>query len=81
MKTFIIQMLSSGITHRISSKRVCGVIGWIVIMILIITSTIYGFQIPPLADSFLFCCMGLIGIESVTSIWRKNENKENPDSE
>lgn len=73
MKEFVHQMLSSGITHRISSKRVCGVIGWFVIIALLITSTIYGFEIPSIADTFMFCCMGLMGLESVTSIWKHNK--------
>jgi len=64
-------MLSSGLTHRISSKRVCGVLGWLTILVLIILATVYGFNIPSIADTFLFCCMGLMGIESITSIWKK----------
>jgi hypothetical protein len=74
MKKFFNELLSSGITHRISSKRVCGILGWLTILILIILSTLYGLEIPSIADTFLFCCMGLLGIESVTAIWNKPKN-------
>lgn len=74
MKKFIIQLFSSGITKRISSKRVCGVIGFFTVMILIILSTIYKFEIPELTDSFLYCCVALMGVESVTRIF--NNEKE-----
>ena len=76
MKKFFMEMLSSGITHRISSKRVCGVLGWITILILIVLSTIYGFAIPAIAETFLFFCMILMGVESITSIWHRPINKD-----
>ena len=76
MNKFIFQLFSSGITKRISSKRVCGVIGFFTVMILIILSTIYRFNIPDITDSFLYCCAALMGVESVTRIFDNTKEIE-----
>lgn len=56
----------------LSSKRVCGVIGWLVIIGIMIYCAISGSQAPLMIDTFMLCCMGLLGIDSVTGIWKKN---------
>lgn len=59
----------------ISSKRVCGVIGWLVCLGVLIYCTIHSLQAPLMIDTMLLCCMGLLGIDSVTGIWKKFDNK------
>jgi hypothetical protein len=59
----------------ISSKRVCGVLGWIVAIIVLLYCTIHVIQAPLMIDTFLVCCMALLGIDSITGIWKKFDNK------
>lgn len=72
--TFIKQMVTSH--SGISSKRVCGVVGWVVAMAVLIYCTIMCIQAPLMIDTVLLCCMGLLGIDSVTGIWKKFSNNE-----
>lgn len=71
--TFLKDMLSSH--SGISSKRVCGVIGWLVCLGVLVYCTINVIQAPLMIDTFLVCCMALLGIDSVTGIWKKFDNK------
>lgn len=68
-KDFLIEMFSSN--AGISSKRVCGFIGWVVIIGLAIYGTISGKELPECTDTILFCISGLLGLDSITSIWKK----------
>ena len=54
----------------LSSKRVCGVFGWIACVGVLIYCTILAIQAPVFADAVLFATAGLLGIDSVTSIWK-----------
>lgn len=69
MKEFIKQMLRG--ESGISSKRVCGVLGWLVSIGVIIYCTTSNTQAPEIMDTFILGIMGLLGIDSVTSIWKK----------
>ncbi|WP_373101841.1 hypothetical protein [Bacteroides caccae] len=60
----------------ISSKRVCGVIGWFVAVAVLIYCTIMCIQAPLMIDTFLICVMALLGIDSVTGIWKKFKSDE-----
>lgn len=72
-KEFICKMFT---THSgVSSKRVCGVAGWFVGIGVLIYCTIMSIQAPLMIDMFLLCVMGLLGIDSVTGIWKKFTNK------
>jgi hypothetical protein len=73
--TFVKQMFTSH--SGISSKRVCGVTGWFVAIGVLIYCTIASIQAPLMIDTFLICVMALLGIDSVTGIWKKfNNGKE-----
>nr|DAK03754.1 MAG TPA: hypothetical protein [Bacteriophage sp.] len=63
----------------ISSKRVCGVIGWLVCLGVLIYCTINVIQAPLMIDTFLVCCMTLLGIDSVTGIWKKFDKPNKKD--
>ena len=68
MKDFIIKLIGS---HTgISSKRVCGIMGWLLCLIILIYCSITNKQAPDMIDTVLYCCMGLLGIDSVTNIWK-----------
>ena len=68
MKQFLIKLITA---HTgISSKRVCGILGWVVSLIVLIYCSIGTKQAPNMVDTVLYCCMGLLGIDSITSIWK-----------
>ena len=77
--TFIKGMVTSH--SGISSKRVCGVLGWIVAIIVLLYCTIHVIQAPLMIDTFLVCCMALLGIDSITGIWKKFDNKQSKKDE
>lgn len=60
---------------QLSSKRICGFIGFIICSAVLIYCTIKVVQAPNLADVFLITCSSLLGIDSITSIW-KSDGKE-----
>lgn len=62
------EFIKSVITSHsgISSKRVCGVLGWLACIAVLIFCTVTNIQAPIMIDTVLWCCMGLLGIDSVT---------------
>jgi hypothetical protein len=77
--TFIKGMFSSH--SGISSKRVCGVLGWFVAIAVLLYCTVHVVQAPLMIDTFLVCCMALLGIDSITGIWKKFDNKSKDKNE
>ena len=65
--TFLKQVFTSH--SGISSKRLCGVVGWFVCLGVLIYCAI-------MIDTVLLCCMGLLGIDSVTGIWKRFTNND-----
>ena len=61
----------------ISSKRVCGVLGFLVIAFVLVYCTICGLQAPIMIDTFIWAVALLLGVDSVTSIWKDFNNKKN----
>lgn len=76
--TFLKQVFTSH--SGISSKRVCGVAGWFVAIGVLIYCTIATIQAPLMIDTFLICVMALLGIDSVTGIWKKFNNGNNKEN-
>ena len=54
----------------VSSKRVCGVLGFLVISFVLIYCTICSIQAPEMIDTFIYAVSLLLGIDSVTGIWK-----------
>ena len=54
----------------ISSKRVCGVLGFLVIMFAVIFCTVTGMQAPVILETFIWAVCALLGIDSITGIWK-----------
>lgn len=75
MIKFLTQMFSAS-TGRISSKRVCGVIGWIVILAVFIQCSITNKQAPEMVDILMFCCVTLLGVDSITGNIYKNKKEQ-----
>lgn len=72
MKDFLIKLITA---HTgISSKRVCGVLGFLVIMLQLIYCTIMQIQLPDITETFIYAVCLLLGIDSVTNIFKNNKN-------
>ncbi len=69
MKEFLLKMFTA--RSGLSSKRVCGVLGWIVCLLIAIYCTIMCIPAPVITDIILLCVVGLLGVDIVTSIWKK----------
>lgn len=74
IKEYIKLMITSH--SGISSKRVCGVLGFLVTMFVIIFCTISNIQAPLIMDTFIWAVCMLLGIDSVTGIWKKFNKNE-----
>ena len=59
----------------VSSKRVCGVLGWLVCLGVLTYCTIKVIQAPVMVDAIIITSATLLGVDSITSIWKKNGNK------
>lgn len=55
-----------------SSKRVCGALGFLVIIFVLLYCTLMGIQAPAMVESFIYAVCALLGIDSVTSIFKGN---------
>ncbi len=59
----------------ISSKRVCDVLGFLVIIFVIIFCTVSSIQAPAILETFIWAVCMLLGIDSITGIFKKfNKN-------
>jgi hypothetical protein len=72
IKEFIKQIVTSH--SGISSKRVCGVLGFLVITGIIIFCTITNVEAPAILETFIWAVCALLGIDSVTGIWKNYNN-------
>lgn len=77
MKTFKEYIKLMITSHSgISSKRVCGVLGFLVIMFVIVFCTIAQTQAPIILETFIWAVCMLLGIDSVTGIFKKFDKNE-----
>lgn len=53
----------------ISSKRVCGVLGFLVISFVLIYCAICEIQAPIMIDTFIWAVCVLLGIDTIVSPW------------
>ena len=59
----------------VSSKRFCGVLGWLVCIGVLIYCTVSVIQAPEITEFFLLSVVGLLGVDSITGIWKNSKNK------
>lgn len=69
MKDYIIKILTSG--TGLSSKRLVGVTAWIVCLLVLLYCTIVNIQAPDFSEVVVIAASALLGVDSVTKIWRK----------
>ena len=60
----------------ISSKRVCGILGFLTVVGILIYCTVNVIQAPTMIEPFMYVICALLGIDSITGIFY-NRNKEN----
>lgn len=66
-------MLSSD--SGISSKRTAGFMGWILCLLISVYCTLFSIPSPDIIEMLFICSTSLLGIDSITNIWKKNINK------
>lgn len=72
MKDFLIKLITA---HTgVSSKRVCGVIGFLIIVFVLVYCTVSSVQAPLMIEPFIYAVCLLLGIDSVTGIWKGKMN-------
>lgn len=74
MLNFIQKMLTSG--TGVSSKRVCGFIGWLICLIILIYATFTQTIVPDFASTVLITSATLLGVETVANAFKNNEQRE-----
>ena len=63
----------------LSSKRVCGVAGFAVVLGIAIACTVTGMQAPAIVADIIYASVALLGVDSITNIWKKTPIKEEND--
>ena len=76
---FLKQMVTSH--SGTSSKRTCGAVGWLFAILTLVYCTIAGVQAPVFIDTFIVACTALLGVDSVTGIWRDKYDRINKDTD
>lgn len=66
---FIIKLLTS--RSGLSSKRFCGIVGWIICLIVMCGCAIANQQAPEITDIIVITSATLLGVDSITNIWKK----------
>ena len=69
MKRFFIKMFTAH--SGLSSKRVCGFIGWITCIIICLYCTILVVPAPDIVELLFICSSSLLGLDCITGIWKK----------
>ena len=73
MKTSgIIRSIFSSGEGSISSKRVCGVLGWFICLGILIYCTWMNTEAPEMIETVLWTDAALLGVDSITNIWKKH---------
>ena len=72
---FIKSMLTAK-AGTISSKRVCGVIGWIAGIIVLFYCTYMKIQAPDFIDTVFYASTALLGVDSITGRLYKNKTED-----
>lgn len=65
-----IYSLLSAERGSLSSKRLCGFIGWLCCAAVLIMCTVWDRQAPDMVSTVLYASTALLGLDSVTDIWK-----------
>lgn len=70
MSKFVSSLLSAE-RGSLSSKRLCGFIGWLCCAAVLIMCTVWDRQAPDIVSTVLYASTALLGLDSVTDIWKE----------
>nr|DAU18040.1 MAG TPA: hypothetical protein [Bacteriophage sp.] len=70
----VIKSLLVSTKGSLSSKRFCGVVGFLIIIFVLVYCTISSIQAPLMIEPFIYAVCLLLGIDSVTGIWKGKMN-------
>lgn len=56
--------------NSISSKRICGVLGWLLCLGILGYCTYKEIQAPVMIDSIVIASTTLLGVDSIANIWK-----------
>lgn len=73
MKKFLLKLITAN--SGVSSKRVAGLLGWIIVLFIGTWCTIKIIEAPNITNEILWGSVALLGTDAVTKIWRKNDGK------
>ena len=59
----------------ISSKRVAGLLGWLVSLVLFVLAFFSGKEVPEFGDYVIITSTSLLGVDSLTGIFTKENRK------
>lgn len=57
--------------NSISSKRICGVLGWLLCLGVLGYCTCNEIQAPVMVDSIVIASTTLLGVDSIANIWKR----------
>ena len=78
MKKFLLKLITAN--SGVSSKRVAGLLGWVVVLFIGTWCTIKIIEAPNITNEILWGSVALLGTDAVTKIWRKNDDKTNSEN-
>ena len=78
MKKFLLKLITAN--SGVSSKRVAGLLGWIIVLFIGTWCTIKIIEAPNITNEILWGSVALLGTDAVTKIWRKNDSKTNSEN-
>ena len=78
MKKFLLKLITAN--SGVSSKRVAGLLGWVVVLFIGTWCTIKIIEAPNITNEILWGSVALLGTDAVTKIWRKNDGKTNSEN-
>lgn len=59
----------------LSSKRVCGVLGWLVCLVLFVWAFVANKQVPDFGDFIIIASSSMLGIDSLSNMFSKSVQK------
>lgn len=68
----IIKSLLSAEKNTLSSKRLCGITGWIVCLLIAIYCTIAVVEAPTITYTIVIASAALLGVSNITDVWKNN---------
>lgn len=77
MRSLIFKSLLSAERGSLSSKRLCGMLGWLVSSAVLLLCTVWDRQAPEMVNVFLYSSTVLLGVDSVAGIWKANRSDSN----